>query len=217
MFGERGVWSPSRCREYETMTEHPAPTTPAFADLLRAARQRTRLTQQELATATKLPRSLISELEHGRTPVRLVHVRLLAGRLAASVAEYQEMIACADPAAGTRRWGPRTGISPALEREILAKLNTGLTDGETAAAVGLSPSQVTSVRQHYGQAALPPGERTARQFADLDRQIIADYRAGVPYAMIVQRYDVPRSTLYEILERYQVPRRRQTGGRRKTR
>jgi transposase len=45
----------------------------------------------------------------------------------------------------------------------------------------------------------------------------ADYRAGVPYAMIVQRYDVPRSTLYEILERYQVPRRRQTGGRRKTR
>jgi hypothetical protein len=38
---------------------------------------------------------------------------------------------------------------------------------------------VTSVRRLYGQAALAHGEQTARQFADIDRQMIADYRAGV--------------------------------------
>ncbi|MGI8914985.1 MAG: hypothetical protein ACR2JY_14575, partial [Chloroflexota bacterium] len=48
----------------------------------------------------------------------------------------------------------------------------------------------------------------------LDRAIIADYRAGVPYATIVERYDVPRSTLYELLALQQIPRRRRTGGRR---
>jgi len=82
-----------------------------------------------------------------------------------------------------------------------------------AAALGISPAQVASVRRHRRQPALPPGERTARLFADLDRAIIADYRADVPYAQIVRRYDVPRSTLYELLALHQIPRRR-TGGRR---
>ena len=85
-----------------------------------------------------------------------------------------------------------------------------------AAALGISPAQVKALRRHRRQPALPPGERTARLFADLDRAIIADYQAGVPYATIVERYDVPRSTLYELLQQQQVPQRRQTGGRRKT-
>lgn len=186
-----------------------------FAELLSTARQRAGLTQQALARATALPRSLISELEHARTPVRLVHVRALAGRLAATMAEYQAMLACADPAAGTRRWGPLTGIAPAREEEVLARLRAGLSDREVAAALGLSPAQVKALRRHRRQPALPPAERNARYFAEVDAQIIADYRAGVPYATIVARYDVPRSTLYELLEQQQIPRRRQTGGRRR--
>ena len=186
-----------------------------FADLLRAARHRAGLTQQDVARATALPRSLISELEHGRTLVRLAHVRALAGRLAATMAEYRAMLACADPAAGTRRRGPLTGIAPEREQAILARLRAGLSHRETAAALGLSAAQVTSVRKHHRQAALPTAERLARRYADLDQQIIADYRAGVPYAAIVRLYDVPRSTLYELLERRQIPRRRRTGGRRK--
>lgn len=187
-----------------------------FAALLSTARHRAQLTQQDLARATALPRSLISELEHARTPVRLAHVRPLAGRLAATMAEYRAMLACADPAAGTRRWGPLTGISPEWEEEVLARLRAGLSDGEVAAALGLSPARVQSLRRHRGQPALPPAERNARYFADVDAQIVADYRAGRPYAAIVERYDVPRSTLYQLLERRQVPRRRQTGGRRST-
>jgi transcriptional regulator with XRE-family HTH domain len=186
-----------------------------FADLLSTARRRAGLTQQALARATALPRSLISELEHARTPVRLAHVRPLAGRLAATMAEYRAMLACAHPAAGTRRWGPLTGISTALENEVLAHLQAGLSDGETAAAVRLSPAQVRILRRYRRQPALPPGERTRRLFADLDRQIVAAYQAGLPYAAIVASFDVPRSTLYEILEQHRVPRRRQTGGRRK--
>jgi|GEM_PF-5678603 hypothetical protein len=89
------------------------------------------------------------------------------------------MLACVDPAVGTQRCGPRTGISSALEQDVLAKLNAGLSDREPAEAVGLSLSRVTSVRRLYGQAALAHGEQTARQFADIDRQMIADYRAGV--------------------------------------
>jgi len=84
-----------------------------------------------------------------------------------------------------------------------------------AAALGRSPAQVKALRRHRRQPALPPGERNARYFAEVDRAIIADYQAGGPYAAIVEGYDVPRSTLYELLQQQQVPRRRQTGGRRK--
>jgi transcriptional regulator with XRE-family HTH domain len=187
------------------MSQHQASTVCAFADLLRTARQRANLTQQALATATKLPRSLISELENARSIIRLAHAQALAGRLAVTTVEYKAMLACVDPTAGTRRWGPRTGITAALEQEVLANLNAGLSDREAAEAVGLAPGQVSSVRRLHGQAALPRGERTARQFAHLDQQIIADYRAGMSWSVIVQRYDIPRSTLYELLARHQVP------------
>jgi transcriptional regulator with XRE-family HTH domain len=198
------------------MREPSAATGRTFANLLRTARQRGQFTQQEVATATGLPRSLISELECGRSPVRLVHVRLLAEQLAATDDEYRAMLAGADPAAGTRRWGPLTGIAPEQEQMVLTRLQAGLSDRETAAVVGRSPPQVTAVRKHHRQAALSPGERNARHFADLDQHIIADYRAGVPYAEIVRRHDVPRSTLYQLLARRGIPRRRQTGGRRGT-
>lgn len=170
------------------------------------ARQRARLTQQALATATNLPRSLISELEHARTPIRLAHAQALADRLAATEAERQQWLACTDPAAGARRLGPLTGISIGLEEEILTRLQAGLTDREVATALGISPSQVRSVRRSRRQPAMPPGERTARYFAAVDAQIIADYRAGVSYATIIERYDVPRSTLYDLLERQHIPR-----------
>jgi len=186
-----------------------------FAALLSTARRAAGLTQQALARATNLPRSLISELEHARTPVRLAHAQALAAVLATSDAEREQWLAGVHPAAGTRRWGPLTGISTALEEETLARLRAGLTDGEVAAALGISPAQVASVRRHRRQPPLTPGERTARLFADLDRAIIADYQAGVPYAAIVERYDVPRSTLYELLAQQQIPRRRRTGGRRR--
>lgn len=144
-----------------------------------------------------------------------MHVQLLAGRLAETVADYQEMIVGADAATGTRRWEPRTGISPALEQAIVTRLESGRSDREVSTAMGLSTAQGTSVRRHLGRAALPPGERSARCFADLDRAIIDAYQAGAPYAQIVRRYDVPRSTLYELLERYHVPLRRPFVRRRK--
>jgi len=193
----------------------PAARATVFAGLLHTARRRAGLTQQALAAATGLPRSLISELEHARSPVRLAHAQALAARLAADDAERERWLAGVHPAAGTRRWGPLTGISAEREQAILDRLRAGLSDRETAAAVGLSAAQVTAVREHHRQAALPAAERLARRFADLDRQIIADYRAGLPYAEIVRRHDVPRSTLYQLLEQYHVPRRRRTGGRRK--
>ena len=196
------------------MAEYPPAAECAFADLLRTARQRANLTQQALATATELPRSLISELENGRAIIRLAHAKALADQLAVTTEEHQAMLACIDPAAGTRRWGPRTGISSAAEWQVLAKLNAGLSDHEAAEAVDLAPSQVSSVRRLYGQPALPPREQIARQFADLDWQIVADYRAGVSWAEIVRRYDVPRSTLYEILARYNVPLQQRSGRRR---
>jgi len=196
------------------MSETQTTTACAFADLLRTARHRANLTQQALATATKLPRSLISELEHARSIIRLAHAQALADRLTVTTEEHQAMLACVDPAAGTRRWGPRTGITAASEQDVLAKLNAGLSDREVAEAAGLVPSQVSSVRRLHRQAVLPRAEQTARQFADLDQQIIADYRAGVSWAEIVHRYDVPRSTLYEILARYNVPLQQRSGRRR---
>jgi uncharacterized protein (DUF433 family)/DNA-binding XRE family transcriptional regulator len=199
-----------------TVREQPAAAARTFAHLLRTARQRGQFTQQEVATATGLPRSLISELEHGRSPVRLVHVRPLAEQLAATEDERQAMLACADPAAGTRRWGKLTGISPEDEQTILGRVQAGWSDADTAAARGLSRAQVQAVRRQHGVAALPRREQAARQHADRDHEVVAAYRAGLPFAEIVRHYAVPRSTLYEILERDKVPRRRRTGGRRKT-
>jgi transcriptional regulator with XRE-family HTH domain/uncharacterized protein (DUF433 family) len=197
------------------MREPSAATGRTFANLLRTARQRGQFTQQEVATATGLPRSLISELECGRSPVRLVHVRLLAEQLAATDDEYRAMLAGADPAAGTRRWGPLTAVSPETEQAILSRVQAGWSDAAAAAAMGLSRAQVQGVRRRHDLAALPRGEQTARRHADRDQEVVAAYRAGLPYAEIVRRYRVPRSTLYELLERGNVPRRRQTGGRRK--
>jgi len=88
-----------------------------FARLLREARERAQLTQQEVADATGLARTLISELEHARCPVRLVHVRPLAAGLAKDADERWALLDCADPRAEERQWGrlpPDTGAERRL-------------------------------------------------------------------------------------------------------
>jgi transcriptional regulator with XRE-family HTH domain len=72
------------------MTAHPAVTACKFADLLCTPRHRAQLTQQALAAATKLLRSLISELENARSIIRLAHAKALADRLAVTTGDTRQ-------------------------------------------------------------------------------------------------------------------------------
>ncbi|GEM_PF-6023662 len=154
-----------------------------FARLLRNVRQRAQLTQQEVADAAGLPRSLISELEHARTPVRLVHVRPLAEGLAKDESERRALLDCADPRAEERQWGrlpPDTGA----ERRLRA------------------------------EATLLRWQAEARAKREREAAILDAYRAGVKWREIVERYGIPKTTLYELLAERGVAIRQRKWGRR---
>jgi len=156
-----------------------------FARLLREARERAQLTQREVAEATGLARTLISELEHARCPVRLVHVRPLAAGLAKDDAERRALLACADPRAEGRQWGrlpPDTGAE----------------------------------RRQRAAATLLRWQAEARAQREREAAILDAYRAGVKWREIVERYGIPKTTLYELLaERGVAVRRRKRDPRRR--
>lgn len=58
--------------------DHPSPDQVALADRLAEARRRARLSQQQVADKTGIPRSAISDIEHGQRRVDSLELKALA-------------------------------------------------------------------------------------------------------------------------------------------